>query len=102
MTNVPSFSRNDAAGSTTSASRAVSDRKISWHDDELAGLDGGPHVLRVRVGLGDVLAHHVERAHPPVEGGVEHIGNPQPGPRGGSTPQTAPTGGVPSASVTCW
>ena len=30
LTNVPSFSKNEAAGSTTSARSAVRERKISW------------------------------------------------------------------------
>ena len=84
LTNVPSFSRNEAAGSTTSASSAVlpGEALVRRRGHRRQGrADMGA----VRVGLRDVLAHDVQRQNPPFNGGVEHLGDPETGTAGFDT-----------------
>jgi hypothetical protein len=47
------------------------------HHDQVARGQRGPYVCAVRVGLRNVLAHHVKRTHPAVDRGIEHFGNPE-------------------------
>ena len=41
----------------------------------------GRYVRAIRIGLRDVLTHHVQRTNPPLDGGIEHLGNPETGDR---------------------
>ena len=79
LVKVPSFSRNDEPGRKTCAYFAVSFRKISCTMTISIALSAAVDVLRVRIGLRDILALDVEPLEAAVERGVEHVRNAQAG-----------------------
>ena len=90
LTKVPSFSRKDAAGSTTSARSAVRDRNSSWQTTSSQASSAACTRRGVRVGLRDVLADDVQRPQPPRRARRANIsGMRSPGRAGTRTPQAA-------------
>ncbi len=73
LVKVPSFSRNDAAGSTTSAKAAVSVRKMSWTTRKSSASSASMTCVGVGVGDDGVLAHDVHRLELAADGGVHHL-----------------------------
>ena len=78
LVNVPSFSRNDVPGQQDVRELAGLVEEQVLHDDEIHRRERRVDVVDVRVGLGDVLAMHEDRAERAVERGVEHVRDPQP------------------------
>ena len=79
LVNVPSFSRNVEPGRNTCANFAVSFRKRSCTTMHSIADQRRGHVLRVRIGLRDVLALDVQALELAVERGLEHVRNAQAG-----------------------
>ena len=77
LVKVPSFSRNDEPGRKTCAYFAVSFRKRSCTTTHSIACEAGGHVLRVGIGLRDVLALDVDALESAIDRLVEHVRDAQ-------------------------
>ena len=79
LVNVPSFSRNDEPGRNTCRELRGLVQEEVLHDHALERRQRVRHVMRVGIGLRDVLALDVERLELPSKRGVEHVRDAQAG-----------------------
>ena len=75
--NVPSFSRNDEPGRKTCANLRGLVEKQVLDDDAFHGRQRRGDMLRVRIGLREVLALDVHALEAAIERRLEHVGNAQ-------------------------
>ena len=74
---VPSFSRNEEPGRNTWANFAVSLMNRSWMMTHSSDSMARGDVMRVGVGLDEVLPLHVHGAEGAIQRRLEHVGDPQ-------------------------
>ena len=77
LVNVPFFSRNVEPGRNTCAIVRSLVQEQVLHDDAFHGREAGGDVVRIRVGLKDVLALDINAFERAIDRGVEHVGNAQ-------------------------